>query len=56
MVIKRIHDFCEHAIHVSFSGRNGKVVEAEESAAFNIQSMFITVIDIIAGCIGVIYA
>jgi hypothetical protein len=33
---------------------NGEVVEAEESALFNIQAMVITVIDIIPGYIGVI--
>ena len=36
------------------SDENGKIVEAEESALFNIQAMVITVIDIIPGCIGVI--
>jgi len=46
----------EHEIVVThISNENGEVVEAEESAAFNIQAMFITVIDIIPGRIGVIY-
>ena len=36
------------------SDENGKTVEAEESALFNIQAMVITVIDIIPGCIGTI--
>jgi len=36
------------------SEEDGEIVEAEESALFNIQAMVITVIDIIPGCIGTI--
>ena len=44
-----------HGIVVThISDDNGEVVEAEESAFFNIQAMVITVIDIIPGCIEVI--
>ncbi len=45
----------QHEIVVThISDENGELVEAEESATFNIQAMVITVIDIIPGCIGVI--
>jgi hypothetical protein len=37
-----------------FGERDGEHVQASESAAFNIQAMKITVIDIVPGCIGVI--
>ena len=44
-----------HKIEVTHIGeKDGEVVEAEESATFNIQAMVITVIDIIPGSIGVI--
>ncbi len=45
----------QYEIEVTHFGvRNGEVVQASESAAFNIQAMKITVIDIVPGCIGVI--
>ncbi len=44
-----------HKIFVTHIGtKNSQVVQAEESATFNIQAMVITVIDITPGCIGVI--
>ncbi|KKM13246.1 hypothetical protein LCGC14_1718190 [marine sediment metagenome] len=44
-----------HKIEVTHIGeKDGEVVEAEESATFNIQAMVITVIDITPGSIGVI--
>lgn len=43
----------QHEIVVTHISDNyGELVEAEESALFNIQAMVITVIDIIPGCIG----
>ena len=45
----------QHKIVVThISDNNGEIVEAEESALFNIQATVITVIDIIPGCIGLI--
>jgi hypothetical protein len=45
-----------HEIVVTHIGeRGGEVVEATESAAFTIEEMVITVIDIVPGCIGVIH-
>ncbi len=45
----------EHHIEVThFGERNGEAVQATESAAFSIQAMKITVIDVVPGCIGMI--
>ncbi len=45
----------EHQIEVTHYGqRDGEDVQATENAAFGIQAMKITVIDVVPGCIGVI--
>ena len=45
----------EHHIEVThFGERDGEQVQATESAAFSIQAMKITVIDVVPGCIGMI--
>jgi hypothetical protein len=45
----------EHEIEVTHYGtREGQPVQANESAAFTIRAMKITIIDIVPGCIGVI--
>ncbi|UCF98849.1 MAG: hypothetical protein JSV89_04750 [Spirochaetaceae bacterium] len=50
-----VTDKGEYEIVVTHIGENnGEVVEAEESATFNIQAMVIAVIDIVPGCIGMI--
>ena len=50
-----VTDKGEYEIVVTHSGKaNGEVVDAEESANFNIEPMIITVIDITPGCIGMI--
>jgi hypothetical protein len=50
-----VNQLGEYEIEVTHIGeKNGQSVEATESAAFNIQAMVITVIDITPGCVGVI--
>ena len=45
----------EHKIFVThISEQKGEVVEVTESATFNIQTMVITVIEVIPGCVGLI--